>query len=178
MAAARGGAERVTAVDISLRAVLAARANALAQGARMRVLRGDLFGPVAGEVFDVIVANPPYVIGGAEPRGKDRAWDAGPQGRMVLDRICSEAPRHLAPGGTLLVVHSAFSGAGASLKALRDAGLRASVAARRAEPFGPVMRSRAGLLEERKIILPGQRVEELVVIRADRIASRDGALAG
>ncbi|MFI0354898.1 HemK2/MTQ2 family protein methyltransferase [Actinomadura sp. 9N407] len=178
MAAARGGAAHVTAIDISSRAVLAARVNARVRGVRMRVLQGDLFMPVANEVFDVIVANPPYVIGGTDPRGRARAWDAGPQGRMILDRICAEAPRYLAPGGTLLIVHSAFSGAGASLKALRRAGLRAVVAARRAEPFGPVMRSRAALLEQRKIIRPGQRFEELVVIRADRIATRDGALAG
>jgi release factor glutamine methyltransferase len=178
MAAALGGAGQVTAIDISCRAVLAARANALVRGVRMRVLRGDLFAPIAGEVFDVIVANPPYVIGGAEPRGRARAWDAGPRGRLVLDRICSEAPRHLAPGGTLLIVHSALSGVGASLTALRRAGLRAFVAARRAEPFGPVMRSRAALLERRKIIRPGERSEELVVIRADREVRADAIARG
>ncbi|MEW2355466.1 HemK2/MTQ2 family protein methyltransferase [Spirillospora sp. NPDC029432] len=178
MAAVRGGAAHVTAVDISVRAVLAARLNARVRRVPLRVLQGDLFTPVAGEVFDVIVANPPYVIGTAAPRGRARAWDAGPRGRMVLDRICADAPRHLAPGGTLLIVHSAFSGAAASVRALRRAGLRARVAARRAEPFGPVMRSRAALLERRAVIEPGQRFEELVVIRADRIATRDSALAG
>ncbi|MBG6093856.1 release factor glutamine methyltransferase [Actinomadura viridis] len=174
MAAARGGAARVTAVDVSARAVLAARANALLRGRRMRVLRGDLFGPVAGEVFDVILANPPYVIGGPEPavrRGGARAWHGGPGGRRILDRLCAQATRHLAPGGTLLLVHSAFSGVEASLAALHRSGLRARVVARRPEPFGPVMRGKAAALEARGLIGHGQRHEELVVIRADRDAA-------
>nr|BFE30391.1 methyltransferase [Actinomadura rugatobispora] len=170
LAAARCGAARVTAVDVSARAVLAARANALVRGLRLRVLRGDLFRPVAGEVFDVILANPPYVAGGRGelvPRhGTARAWDGGPDGRLLLDRIFAQAPAHLAPGGTLLVVHSALSGVEASLRALRRSGLRAAVVARRSEAFGPVMLSRAEALEARGVIGAGQRSEELVVIRA------------
>ena len=170
LAAARRGAAKVTAVDVSARAVLAARANAMMRGLRLRVLRGDLFRPVAGEVFDVILANPPYVVGergrGLPRRGKDRAWEGGPEGRLILDQICAQAPAHLAPGGTLLIVQSALSGVEASLRALRRSGLRASVVARRSEPFGPVMLARAASLEARGLIQPGQRTEELVVIRA------------
>ena len=51
----------VTAVDISRRAVLTARLNARLNGVRVRALRGDLLAPVAGEGFDLIVSNPPYV---------------------------------------------------------------------------------------------------------------------
>jgi release factor glutamine methyltransferase len=173
MAAARSGAARVTAIDVSTRAVLAARANALLRGLRLRVLRGDLFAPVRGETFDVILANPPYVTSGPGRylghrfRGA-RTWDGGPGGRLILDRICAHAPRHLARDGTLLIVHSAFSGPEASLGALRRAGLRASVVARRPEPFGPVMLSKAAALEALGLVRPGQRYEELVVIRADR----------
>ncbi|WP_308212362.1 methyltransferase domain-containing protein [Actinomadura madurae] len=57
LAAARAGC-RVVAVDVSAQAVLAARVNARMRGLPVRVLRGDLFAPVAGEEFDVIVANP------------------------------------------------------------------------------------------------------------------------
>ncbi|XVQ09935.1 HemK2/MTQ2 family protein methyltransferase [Spirillospora sp. CA-255316] len=170
LAAARCGAARVTAVDVSARAVLAARANALVRGLRLRVLRGDLFRPVAGEVFDVILANPPYVVGdraGPVPRhGMARTWEGGPQGRLIVDRICAQAADHLAPGGTLLLVHSVLSGVEASLRALGRSGLRAAVVARRPEPFGPVMLSRAAALEARGVIGTGQRSEELVVIRA------------
>ncbi|MFC9975102.1 HemK2/MTQ2 family protein methyltransferase [Spirillospora sp. NPDC127200] len=175
VAAARHGAARVTAVDVSARAVLAARLNARLRGLRVRVVRGDLLGPFEGQRFDVIVSNPPYVPahGGPPPKhGKARAWDAGDDGRALLDRICERAPRHLAEGGMLMMVHSALSGVEATLSALRGHGLKASVVARRAEPFGPVMRGREAELRSRGLIEPGQRHEELVVIRADRVESR------
>ncbi|TDD34085.1 methyltransferase domain-containing protein [Actinomadura sp. KC06] len=174
VAAARVGCE-VVAVDVSARAVLAARLNARVRGLPVRVLHGDLFAPVAGEVFDVIVANPPYVPGDTDPasaRGRARTWEAGPTGRAVLDKICQAAPRHLSPSGTLLVVHSALSGVAATLVALRRAGMRAQVVARQREPFGPVMRGRAEALAARRLLRPGQRHEDLVVVRADRITTR------
>ncbi|MGK5556610.1 HemK2/MTQ2 family protein methyltransferase [Actinomadura kijaniata] len=172
LAAALGGAS-VTAVDVSTRAVLAARLNARLRRLPVKAVRGDLLRPVAGQLFDVIVSNPPYVPGrSALPRhGAARAWDAGDDGRALLDRICEQAPRHLAEGGMLLVVQSALSGVAPTLAALRGQGLKASVVARRTEPFGPVMRGRAAELEARGLIAPGQRHEELVVIRADRVES-------
>lgn len=181
VAAAREGCE-VVAVDVSAQAVLAARVNALVRGLPVRVLRGDLFAPVAGEVFDVIVANPPYVAGDTDPasaRGRARAWEAGPGGRVLLDRICAAAPRHLTPSGTLLVVHSALNGVAATLVSLRRAGMRASVVARRREPLGPVMRYRAADLRARGLLRPGQQYEDLVVVRADRVegGARHGGLA-
>jgi release factor glutamine methyltransferase len=164
----------VTAVDISARAVWAARFNARARGLRVRVLRGDLFTPVAGETFDVVLANPPYVVADGpapQPHSRTRAWDAGPDGRSLLDRICDGVLEVLAPGGTLLMVHSALCGVDRTLNSLRSAGLKASVIARRREEFGPVMSARARLLEAKGLIRPGQTHEELVVIRADRIES-------
>jgi release factor glutamine methyltransferase len=56
----------------------------------------------------------------------------------------------------------------ATVRRLRDTGLKASVVARRRVPFGPVLRARAGFLERSGLIEPGQRHEELVVIRGDR----------
>lgn len=172
--AARQSGVQVTAVDLSLRAVLAARFNTLVRGLRVRVVKGDLFAPIAGEVFDLIVANPPYVPGKEAPppaHGSARAWDAGLDGRRVLDRICSLAPQHLEGGGSLLLVQSALCGVEASLNRLREAGLNASVVARRREPFGPVMRARARTLRAQDLIGPGQEHEELVVIRADKSAA-------
>jgi release factor glutamine methyltransferase len=164
----------VTAVDISARAVWAAWFNARARGLRVRVLRGDLFAPVEGETFDVILANPPYVVADGPappPHSRTRAWDAGPEGRSLLDRICAGAPAVLSPGGILLMVHSALCGVDRTLGSLRSAGLKASVITRRREAFGPVMSARAPLLEAKGLIMPGQDHEELVVIRADRIES-------
>ncbi|MGW4163769.1 HemK2/MTQ2 family protein methyltransferase [Streptomyces sp. NPDC004788] len=176
VAAARRGAE-ATASDISRSAAAAARSNALLHGCHVRVLTGDLAVPVSGERFDLVTVNPPYVPAAAPDvpaRGRRRAWDAGPDGRLLLDRICRIAPTLLAPGGVLLLVQSSLSGIGASLAALRAAGLRARVVTRRVQPFGPVMEARADWFERRGLVARGTRVEELVVIRAVRDAATVG----
>jgi release factor glutamine methyltransferase len=51
----------VTATDVSSRALELARENAKRNGVSIRFLLGDLLGPVAGERFEIIVSNPPYV---------------------------------------------------------------------------------------------------------------------
>lgn len=169
IAAARGGAREVTAVDRYLPAVLSARFNAFVRGLPIRVLHGDLES-VRGR-FDLITANPPYVpCPSAEPaHGAAMAWDAGLDGRQCLDALCDRAADLLMPEGTMLLVHSALCGVSMTLESLRDKGLKSSVVARTAIPFGPVLRSRAAFLEDAGLIDPGERTEELVVIRADRI---------
>ncbi len=164
---ARLGA-RATAVDVSRRAVLTATLNARLNGVRVRALCGSLFTPVANERFDCIASNPPYVPATSPTpptKGRARAWDAGPDGRILLDRICAQAPNHLSPGGTLMLVHTAWVDEHRTLDLLRAAGLDAKTVDRRREPFGPVMRERlrAGLLP------PHARVDELVVIRATKV---------
>ena len=169
--AARAGAAEVTAVDLSVRSVLTARTNAALNRSRVRVLRGDLFAPVAGRRFGLVTANPPYVPArtGVLPRHRiARAWDAGPDGRALLDRLCVEGSAVLEPGGTMLLTHSVVADEGRTLELLGDAGLDAEVAARKVQPFGPVMSRRTALLEERGLIAPGQDHEELVVIAARR----------
>lgn len=167
--AAQRGASRVTAVDISRRAVLAARVNAWLARAPVRALAGDLFGPVDDEVFDLIVANPPYVPGRRPVRhGRERSWEGGPYGRSILDPICAQAGTRLTPGGSLLMVHSALCGESETLQALGRAQLDTTILARRRQPFGPVLRSRAAMLEDLGLIRPGEREEELVVFRARR----------
>ncbi|MFF8103011.1 HemK2/MTQ2 family protein methyltransferase [Streptomyces sp. NPDC016640] len=169
VAAARRGA-RVTAVDVSRRAVCAARLNALRAGVAVRVRRGNLFDPVRGGSFDLVLANPPYIPapgGHGPPRGAARAWDAGGDGRLVLDRICREAPALLRPGGVLLLVQSALSGPELTLGRLRDSGLKAAVTRRRRIAFGPVLRSREHWLRERGLLPATENLEELVVVRAE-----------
>jgi release factor glutamine methyltransferase len=171
LAAARRGA-RVTAIDISWRAALNAKVNALLARLPVQVRRGDLLAPVSGRTFDFILSNPPYVpapTGTCPRRGTARAWDAGHDGRLVLDRICQDAPGLLKPGGVLLVVHSALSGPEESLRRLRAAGLRAGIVERRSVAFGPVLRSRSGWLRDRGLVEDDIETEELVVIRAVRL---------
>ena len=169
IAAARAGAASVTAVDLSLRSVLATRVNSLLHGVRVKVSRGDLFEPIADRRFDLVVANPPYVPAETDrlPRHRiARCWDAGPDGRELVDRICSGVTDVLAPGGDVLIVHSELTGTQRTLDAFAAAGLQASILARASVPFGPVLRDRAHMLEERGLINPGQRIENLVVVGA------------
>lgn len=162
---------RVTAVDVSRRALVCAWVNGAVRGRRVRVRRGDLTAAVRGEVFDLVVCNPPYVPAetvDVPARGPGRAWDAGHDGRAVLDRLCAEAPKALAPGGTLLVVQSALAGVRQTLHQLRGDGLDAHVVASCRHPFGPVLTARAPYLTLRGLIRPGQTHEVLAVIRATR----------
>ncbi|WP_328420117.1 HemK2/MTQ2 family protein methyltransferase [Streptomyces sp. NBC_00443] len=167
--AARRGT-RVTAVDVSWRAVCTAQLNAWLARLHVRILHGNLFTPVRGQSFDLILANPPYVPApgaGRAPQGAARAWDAGRDGRLVLDRICLEAPALLRPGGVLLVVHSTLSCPGRTVSYLRDAGLKASVTRRRIIPFGPVLRTREDWLRQHGLLSAPDQKEELVVVRAE-----------
>jgi len=167
--AALQGAASVTVVDVSRRALTAAWLNARARGLRVCARRGDLVAPVSDQRFDVILSNPPYVCAESDhlpTHGQARAWDGGVDGRAVLDRVCAEAPKVLAPGGTLLIVHSALCGVDETVQQLAGEGLDVSVAARRRCEFGPVMRARAQMLEARGLIQAGERTEELVVVRA------------
>jgi release factor glutamine methyltransferase len=171
---ALAGARDVTAIDVSRRAQLTVRINARLNGVGVRALRGDLLEPVAGERFDLIVSNPPYVPAETDElpaRGRARAWDAGLDGRVFLDRLIDAAPAHLRPGGRLLVVHSSLIGAEATLERMRLNGLAADVAAEETSPLGPLMADRAAALEARGLLEPGSRVERVIVFRGRRAAA-------
>jgi release factor glutamine methyltransferase len=160
---------RATAVDVSRRAVLCAALNARLNGVRVRALHGDLLAPVRGHRFDAIVSNPPYLPAADDAlptRGPRRAWDAGRDGRAVLDRLCAEAPAYLDRGGVLLLVHSSLCDTEATLSALDAGGLRTEIAARRRGVLGPLMRARAPALEARGLLAAGEREEDVVVVRA------------
>lgn len=171
--AARLGAARVHAVDISAPAVFAAYCNARLRRLPVTTERGDFLARTAGRRYDVVTANPPYVPTPPDGRRRSRrstAWNAGEDGRACVDRLCAAAPRLLRENGMLLLVHSSLCGTDTTLRLLRGVGLRPSVVARQVQPFGPVLLERAAWLEERGLIDRGQRTEELVVIRADKPA--------
>ena len=168
VAAAMAGAGPVTAVDVSRRAVATAQLNARLNGVRVRGRRGRLFQPVAGERFDAIASNPPYLPAEDDElpaRGPQRATDGGRDGRVLLDAICAQAPAHLAPGGAVLLVHSSVIGVERTVAALEAGGLHVDVLERRRGPLGPLLTARAPLLEARGLLAPGEREEEMVVVR-------------
>ncbi len=165
--AARLGA-RVTAVDISRRAVASARLNSALARLPVTVRRGDLLRALPGRTFDVVISNPPYVPapGFSAPRHRaGRSWDAGLDGRLILDRICDDAFTALRHGGLLLLVQSGLSRPDETVDRLTAAGLDVTVTDRVTIPLGPVTRSRSAWLRARGL-LPTHDEEELVVIRA------------
>lgn len=100
----------VWAVDASADALAVAAANARRLGLPVTLRHGDWLAPVAGQRFDLIVSNPPYIAEGDphlpalahEPR---LALTSGPDGLEALRAITAAAPAHLAPGGWLLLEH-------------------------------------------------------------------------
>ena len=101
---------RVVAVDADLSAVLTAKRNATKLNLEIDFRHGRWFEPVAGERFELIVSNPPYVALGDphlpalrhEPRS---ALVAGPDGLDCMRDISKAAKSHLSPGGWLLLEH-------------------------------------------------------------------------
>jgi release factor glutamine methyltransferase len=105
---------QVTAVDLSPDALAVAAGNAARHGVaeRVRLLAGDLFTPLpAGERFDFVLSNPPYIaredldrlpagVRDYEPR---LALDGGPGGYAVFERLLAQAGEHLEPGSYLIL---------------------------------------------------------------------------
>ena len=92
---------RVVATDVNRRALEVTRFNAALNGVDdgvVEVREGSLFEPVAGETFDLIATNPPFVI---SPATDDRLVyrDSGLPGDRVVEDLVRAAPRHLNPGG-------------------------------------------------------------------------------
>ena len=168
--AALHGAREVLAYDISPAAVHCAGGNARRAGVDVDVRLGTLTDAREAGPFDVVVSNPPYVPSDAplEGTGVNRAWDAGANGRVVLDQLCDAAPWLLAPGGTMLIVHSEYSDPAETLRRFGDHGFTAGIVATRTVDFGPVMTAYAPRLEAAGLLEPGRRDEELVVVRVDR----------
>jgi release factor glutamine methyltransferase len=167
--AAQLGSDRVTAVDVSRRSVFTVRLNARLNGVRVNAVRGDLFEPVRGQRFDVIVSNPPYVPGepNAVPgRGRARAWEAGPRGRLFLDPICAQAAEYLNPGGVILLIQSVICNEQETVEALETNGLTTTIAQRHHGPLGPRMSERVAWLRARGLI-DNESHEEVILVRGE-----------
>jgi release factor glutamine methyltransferase len=101
---------RVVAVDASAAALVVAQRNAVRLGLEVEFRHGRWLEPLAGERFDVILANPPYVAE-RDPHLSDLEFEprsaltSGPDGLDAIREIAAAAPGHLAPGGWLLLEH-------------------------------------------------------------------------
>ena len=102
----------VTALDVSEAALDVARANAAANGARVRFLRSDWYEALALERFQVIASNPPYIVAGDRHLSEgdlrfepiDALTDHG-DGLSDLRTIVDGAIERLEDGGWLLLEH-------------------------------------------------------------------------
>ena len=111
---------RVTAIDIEPGAVACARANAKRNGVekQMSVMEGDLFSPIEGEAFDVVIFNLPFFRGLAHTPF-ERAW----RSTDVIERCAVGLPSVLAKGGAAYFVLSSHGDPRGMLAALSRAGL-------------------------------------------------------
>ncbi len=98
---------QITATDISASALSLAEENAKRNGVAIRFLQGDLLAPVAGEQFDIIVSNPPYVANSDRDSLSVEVHDhepalalfAGNDGLEIYRRLIPQAFSALTPGG-------------------------------------------------------------------------------
>lgn len=103
---------RVTALDVSEKALMVARENAARHHAHVEFLCSDWYAAAGDRRFDLIASNPPYIVAG-DPHlseGDLRFEPAGAltdhaDGLSALRLIIQEAPDHLNPGGWLLMEH-------------------------------------------------------------------------
>jgi carbamoyltransferase len=93
----------VIGVDVNARAVRFARVNALMNGIdNATFVDGDLFSPVVGRRFDLVIANPPFV---AAPMGERSFYrDGGPLGDHVLRNLMAGLSDYLAPNGEAYII--------------------------------------------------------------------------
>ncbi len=126
--AAAGWTSQVIAVDINPAAVRCARINVLLNQVeeRVEVRQGDLFAPVQGRRFDVVLFNPPYLRGTPRNALEQAFWATD-----VVERFAAGLRDHLAPGGAALVLLSTIGDTTSFLKTFRDHGFAAAVVAER-----------------------------------------------
>ena len=150
-------AKHVVATDINPHAAKCAKLNAKINGVseKIDILVGDLFKPIReNSTFKTILFNAPYLPDGGneEPRFKspiDYAWSGGKGGRTVIDRFIQQAPKHLKPGGRILLVQSSLSDVEETIRKFRKQGLQARVVAERESFFETITLIEAVRLEEK-----------------------------
>jgi methylase of polypeptide subunit release factors len=92
----------VTATDLSSRALSFAAANAALNGLHWQLRQGSLLDPVADERFDLVVCNPPFIVGPGftAAEGGFSYRDSGLVADSVCQRLIEQLPDRLAEGGT------------------------------------------------------------------------------
>lgn len=127
-AALKGG--YVVAVDLNPKALEVVKLNALLNGVadRIETRHGDLFTPVKGELFDLIIFSPPYIP--KEPRNiLESAWRGGAKLEPVR-KFVYQAPNYLKDEGKIQMVYSSLGNLQWLFKTMKDARLKGKVISR------------------------------------------------
>jgi release factor glutamine methyltransferase len=118
---------KIVAVEASAAALVVAKRNAAKHSLEVDFRHGQWFEPVAGEHFELVVANPPYVAEG-DPHLKDLAFEpsqaliSGPDGLDAIREIARAARHYIVTGGWLLLEHGQGQEAGVTAL-LKEGGL-------------------------------------------------------
>jgi release factor glutamine methyltransferase len=99
---------------------------------------GDMFAPVDGLAFDLIVMNPPS-IPSLPHHQLPICHRAGRDGRQILDVFIDNLPRHLKPRGRAVFVQGSLAGLDLTLSRLRERGLQPKVVGSRELPFNSIL---------------------------------------
>jgi len=136
--------KKVIATDVNPHAIKCARLNTKINeiSRKIEVRLGDLFQPIGKtERFNVIIFNAPYLP--SSPREQrtwlGRSWAGGPNGRKLIDRFITEAPRYLKRNGKILLVQSSLANIDETLVKFREASLRAQVIADKKVAFETIV---------------------------------------
>jgi len=125
----------VVATDINPFAIECSTKNIIANKSfNVELRQGDLFEPVKGEKFDLILFNTPYLPTDDDEKINDElnaAWDGGVDGRMLIDRFIEGLPHYFNQGGRVQMVQSSLSDMNMTLKKLEDLGFQVSITARK-----------------------------------------------
>ncbi len=144
-AAVLSGAATVTGVDVEEAAVRTARSLLTGLGAAHDIHCGDMWAPVTGRTFDLIVANlPQFPMDSPDTPDRFKTWSyGGPDGRLLLDRFLQHLPSHLAvPHGRALMTHNAFAGLSATQRLAAAAGVQLRVVCTTAVHIPPAKAAR------------------------------------
>ena len=124
----------VTATDINPHALDCTAKNIIINKSyNVKLKKGDLFEPVEGEKFDLILFNTPYLPTSEDEMTHDEleaAWDGGEDGRKTIDRFLDDLTDHLNPEGRVQLVQSSLSDIEKTLEKLNGLGMESEVTAR------------------------------------------------
>jgi len=171
----------VVATDINQKAVETARSNAIINQVPIDVVCGDLFEPVRGETFDIILSQPRQTPTPLEVIEEERVvkpdffynTSGGIDGLEFIDALIGQARDHLRLGGVMQIVVVDYLGLSRIFEKIEAGGLRPEIAATRRAWLSPMTKKRRHYIEESlkhtfQRTSDGREYMRLIVITARR----------